>query len=58
MVSRSRYLILCSLDKNWAKRAVTPLVETFRAQGLAMPHAKVLGLSLPLRNGLLAPGAF
>jgi DNA-binding transcriptional LysR family regulator len=36
----------------------SPLVEAFRAAGLAMPDVKVLGLSLPLRNGLLATGRF
>jgi DNA-binding transcriptional LysR family regulator len=36
----------------------SPLVEAFRAGGLAMPEVKVLGLSLPLRNGLLATGRF
>jgi DNA-binding transcriptional LysR family regulator len=36
----------------------SPLVEAFRAAGLAMPEVKVLGLSLPLRNGLLATGRF
>ena len=36
----------------------SPVVELFRAHGLPVPHAKVLGLSLPLRNGLLATGRF
>jgi DNA-binding transcriptional LysR family regulator len=34
------------------------VLEAFRALGLNMPQAKVLGLSLPLRNGLLATGRF
>jgi DNA-binding transcriptional LysR family regulator len=36
----------------------SPVVELFRARGLSVPQAKVLGLSLPLRNGLLATGRF
>ena len=36
----------------------SPLVEAFRAAGLAMPEVRVLGLSLPLRNGLLITGRF
>jgi DNA-binding transcriptional LysR family regulator len=36
----------------------SPVVEVFRAVGLAIPQAKVIGLSLPLRNGLLATGRF
>jgi DNA-binding transcriptional LysR family regulator len=36
----------------------SPLVEAFGALGIATPQAKVLGLSLPLRNGLLATGRF
>ena len=36
----------------------SPLVETFRINKLAVPTAKVLGYSLPLRNGLLATGRF
>jgi DNA-binding transcriptional LysR family regulator len=38
--------------------AGSPIVEAFRVLGLAMPQARVLGLSLPLRNGLLATGRF
>jgi DNA-binding transcriptional LysR family regulator len=34
------------------------VVEAFRAKGLSIPQAKVIGLSLPLRNGLLATGRF
>ena len=36
----------------------SPLLEATRSLGLAMPRAAVLGLSLPLRNGLLATGRF
>jgi DNA-binding transcriptional LysR family regulator len=36
----------------------SPVVEAFRAKGLSIPQAKVIGLSLPLRNGLLATGRF
>jgi DNA-binding transcriptional LysR family regulator len=36
----------------------SPVVEAFRALGLPVPQATVLGLSLPLRNGLLATGRF
>ncbi len=36
----------------------SPLMEAFRRIGRPMPEAKVLGLSLPLRNGLLATGRF
>jgi DNA-binding transcriptional LysR family regulator len=36
----------------------SPVVEAFRAIGLTIPQAKVIGLSLPLRNGLLATGRF
>jgi DNA-binding transcriptional LysR family regulator len=36
----------------------SPVVEAFRAMGLTIPQAKVIGLSLPLRNGLLATGRF
>jgi DNA-binding transcriptional LysR family regulator len=36
----------------------SPVVEAFRARGLSMPRAKVIGFSLPLRNGLLATGQF
>jgi DNA-binding transcriptional LysR family regulator len=36
----------------------SPIVEAFRAKGLTMPQTTVLGLSLPLRNGLLAAGRF
>ena len=36
----------------------SPMVEAFHAVGLPIPPAKVLGLSLPLRNGLLATGRF
>jgi len=36
----------------------SPLVEAFRAEGLPLPQARVLGYSLPLRNGLLATGRF
>ena len=36
----------------------SPLVEAFRAEGLPLPEARVLGYSLPLRNGLLATGRF
>lgn len=36
----------------------SPVVEVFRAMGLTIPEAKVIGLSLPLRNGLLATGRF
>lgn len=36
----------------------SPIVEAFSAAGIALPRAKVLGLSLPLRNGLLATGRF
>lgn len=38
--------------------AGSPVVELFRERGLPVPQAKVLGLSLPLRNGLLATGRF
>ena len=34
------------------------MVELFRRLGLPIPQATVLGLSLPLRNGLLATGRF
>lgn len=36
----------------------SPIVELFRRLGLPVPQATVLGLSLPLRNGLLATGRF
>ena len=36
----------------------SPVVEAFQALGLPVPSATVLGLSLPLRNGLLATGQF
>ena len=36
----------------------SPIVEAFRAMGLPTPQATVLGLSLPLRHGLLATGRF
>ena len=36
----------------------SPVVEAFRAQGLPIPQATVMALSLPLRNGLLATGRF
>lgn len=36
----------------------SPIVEAFRALGLSIPQAKVTGVSLPLRNGLLATGHF
>jgi DNA-binding transcriptional LysR family regulator len=36
----------------------SPIVTAFRAIGAAMPQTTVLGLSLPLRNGLLATGRF
>jgi DNA-binding transcriptional LysR family regulator len=36
----------------------SPVVELFRRLGLPIPQATVLGLSLPLRNGLLATGRF
>ena len=36
----------------------SPIVTAFRAIGSAMPQTTVLGLSLPLRNGLLATGRF
>jgi DNA-binding transcriptional LysR family regulator len=36
----------------------SPVVEAFRAMGLTVPPARVIGLSLPLRNGLLATGRF
>jgi DNA-binding transcriptional LysR family regulator len=36
----------------------SPIVEAFRRLGLSVPQATVLGLSLPLRNGLLATGRF
>ena len=36
----------------------SPIAEAFQAQGLAVPQARVLGYSLPLRNGLLATGRF
>jgi DNA-binding transcriptional LysR family regulator len=36
----------------------SPVVEAFREVGLTLPQAKVIGLSLPLRNGLLATGRF
>jgi DNA-binding transcriptional LysR family regulator len=36
----------------------SPIVKAFRAAGHALPPATVLGLSLPLRNGLLATGRF
>ncbi len=36
----------------------SPVVEAFRAQGLQVPQATVMALSLPLRNGLLATGRF
>jgi DNA-binding transcriptional LysR family regulator len=36
----------------------SPIVEAFRAMGLSIPQARVIGLSLPLRNGLLATGRF
>lgn len=36
----------------------SPVVEAFRRMGLTIPQAKVIGLSLPLRNGLLATGHF
>lgn len=36
----------------------SPIVEAFGAMGLPIPQATVLGLSLPLRHGLLATGRF
>lgn len=36
----------------------SPIVEAFRRLGHDLPPATVLGLSLPLRNGLLATGRF
>jgi DNA-binding transcriptional LysR family regulator len=36
----------------------SPIVEAFQAMGLSIPEARVIGLSLPLRNGLLATGRF
>jgi DNA-binding transcriptional LysR family regulator len=36
----------------------SPVVEFFQDLGLPVPSAKVLGLSLPLRNGLLVTGRF
>ena len=36
----------------------SPIVKAFRGAGHALPPATVLGLSLPLRNGLLATGRF
>jgi DNA-binding transcriptional LysR family regulator len=36
----------------------SPIVEAFRALGVNLPQARVIGLSLPLRNGLLATGRF
>jgi DNA-binding transcriptional LysR family regulator len=36
----------------------SPLVEAFEAEGLPLPEARVIGYSLPLRNGLLATGRF
>jgi DNA-binding transcriptional LysR family regulator len=36
----------------------SPVVEAFRVAGLTIPQARVIGLSLPLRNGLLATGRF
>jgi DNA-binding transcriptional LysR family regulator len=36
----------------------SPIVTAFRAAGHALPPVTVLGLSLPLRNGLLATGRF
>jgi DNA-binding transcriptional LysR family regulator len=36
----------------------SPIAQAFKAQGLAVPQARVLGYSLPLRNGLLATGRF
>lgn len=38
--------------------AGSPIHEAFGNLGLAVPQATVLGLSLPLRNGLLATGRF
>jgi DNA-binding transcriptional LysR family regulator len=36
----------------------SPVVKAFRARGLDMPRATVLGYSLPLRSSLLATGRF
>jgi DNA-binding transcriptional LysR family regulator len=36
----------------------SPIATAFRAIGSVMPQTTVLGLSLPLRNGLLATGRF
>jgi DNA-binding transcriptional LysR family regulator len=36
----------------------SPIVEAFQAIGQLLPKTTVLGLSLPLRNGLLATGRF
>jgi DNA-binding transcriptional LysR family regulator len=36
----------------------SPIVEAFQAIGQPLPKTTVLGLSLPLRNGLLATGRF
>jgi DNA-binding transcriptional LysR family regulator len=36
----------------------SPIVKAFRAAGHDLPPTTVLGLSLPLRNGLLATGRF
>jgi DNA-binding transcriptional LysR family regulator len=36
----------------------SPIVEAFHAMGLTIPEARVIGMSLPLRNGLLATGRF
>jgi DNA-binding transcriptional LysR family regulator len=36
----------------------SPVVAAFGKLGLSVPQARVLGLSLPLRNGLLATGNF
>jgi len=36
----------------------SPVVEAFHMLGLRVPEPKVVGLSLPLRNGLLATGRF
>jgi DNA-binding transcriptional LysR family regulator len=36
----------------------SPVVEAFRANGLDVPRATVLGYSLPLRSSLLATGRF
>src|SRR5262249_6452364 len=38
--------------------ADSPVVAAFRAAGLALPKARILTFSLPLRAGLLATGEF